>query len=311
MQISDQGLKALELEEGVVLRAYRDSAGVLTIGCGLTAASGVVTPTPGMVITREEADRLLREALRRNYEPAVELAMSERDLVLIAANRPAQHEFDAGVSFHFNTGAIGRASWVKAWKGPRGPAWRADVIDRLKLWSKAGGKVLPGLEARRIREAAMLLDGTYRTEAPQPVGAAYAKWGIRLSAGEIANVRSGLQRLGYEPGLAEGFVSHDAAVKFQVDHNLTVDGIIGRATLSTLQRALDARTGAVMKVPVAAAVIGSVATGAVPVNLPHIDVAAAATAIAWVLSHAWSYRDILATAIDPKFPRAAAWLRAR
>ena len=104
MRISEPGLAMLEAEEGVVLRAYRCPAGVWTIGAGLTAASGVVKPGPGMVITPEAAKDLLARALARNYEPAVTRAMEP--------GHPVAHEFDAGVMFHFNTGAIGRASWV-------------------------------------------------------------------------------------------------------------------------------------------------------------------------------------------------------
>lgn len=71
MQTSERGVAFIERHEAVVLRAYRDPVGVWTIGAGLTAASGVVDPGPGMVITAEEASRLLTEALRRRYEPAV------------------------------------------------------------------------------------------------------------------------------------------------------------------------------------------------------------------------------------------------
>ena len=53
MQLSDKGLAFLETHEGVVLKAYRDPVGVWTIGAGLTAASGVVKPKAGMVITIE------------------------------------------------------------------------------------------------------------------------------------------------------------------------------------------------------------------------------------------------------------------
>ena len=114
MQTSAQGVAALEQEEGVVLRAYLCPAGHWTIGPGLTAASGVVKPRAGMVITQAESTELTEKALRTNYEPAVEAAMTS------SANgpikKPQQCEFDAGVSFHWSTGAIGRASWVKLWK---------------------------------------------------------------------------------------------------------------------------------------------------------------------------------------------------
>ena len=159
MQTSDQGRAALELEEGVVLRAYRDVAGVWTIGAGLTAASGVVKPVAGMVITRAQADEMLAEALRR-YEREVEIAMATTEPKVV---RPSQHAFDAGVSFHFNTGGISRSAWVGLW---RGKAAREAIRSALTAWSKAGGKVLPALKARREREFLMLMYGVYRSAAP-------------------------------------------------------------------------------------------------------------------------------------------------
>lgn len=91
-----------------------------------------------MVITKDEASRLLGEALTRNYEPAVRAALPGA----------RQQDFDGAVSFHFNTGAIGRASWVKAWAKRD---WQK-VQAKLALWNKGGGKVLPGLKRRRDEE---------------------------------------------------------------------------------------------------------------------------------------------------------------
>lgn len=307
MKLSDKGLQALELEEGAPLRAYRDTAGVWTIFCGLTAASGVVKPGPGMVITREEGERLMRAALPA-YEQDVEIAMTKTEGSKIV--RPAQNEFDAGLSFHWNTGAIARASWVKVWKGARGETWRVSVIDSLKLWSKSAGKVLPSLTARREREAAMLLDGVYRSETPQPVGAAFARWGLSLSPDEIQKARSALRALGYEPGLTPAFVDLDAASKFQADHGLTVDGIIGRATLATLQRAINARELAVPKVGAAGMAVASTFSGLSDVpEIPHLGAVLIVAAAAWLGLHAWSYRDIAAVILDPVLPRFAAFLR--
>ena len=62
-----------------------------------------------MFITKAEASNLLQRALRANYEPAVKAAMPGA----------RQHEFDAGIGFHWNLGAIGRASWVKAWRAKK------------------------------------------------------------------------------------------------------------------------------------------------------------------------------------------------
>lgn len=306
MQTSPQGVASLELEEGVVLRAYRDSVGVWTIGPGLTAASGVIMPKAGMVITREQATELLQQALRAKYEPAVEKAMS----IVQGANvsRPKQNEFDAGVSFHWNLGAISRATWVQAWKAK---APRAEIIARLCAWNKAGGKVLPGLTARREREAAMLLDGKYRAPAlPTPV-VGFARWGLILSGAEIAAARNGFKLLGYDPGPNSNAILDTAARKFQSDHGLTVDGIIGRATLTTLQRRLDARAKSVAPSLAAAATLPAAATGLADqiTSVPFSgDVSALGIAI-WGASLAWRYRDVIAAKLNPTLPRIAAILR--
>lgn len=86
-----------------------------------------------------------------------------------------------------------------------------------------------------------------------------------------------------------------------------------RRRLSTLQRALDARGGAVVR---AGALVGAIAgtVAEAPVDqamIPHFGAALTALAAAWLLTHAWSYRDIVAAQIAPNFPRAAAWLRSR
>lgn len=307
MQTSAIGIAALEQEEGVVLKAYRDVVGVLTIGAGLTAASGVVTPKPGMVITRAEATALLQKALRERYEPAVEMAMTRADKTPV--ERPLQHEFDAGVSFHWNCGTIGKATWVKLWKAK---ASRVEIRLSLMQWNKGGGKVLPGLTARREREAAMLLDGVYPRIASQAAApSAFATWGLSMSGEQIDAVREALRTLGYEPGRIVNAVEVSAARKFQSDHALTVDGVIGRATLSTLQRQLDARRK--VKAPAAATVaaIPAATTDYVDqiANLPHLGPLLAVGVALWLGILAYRYRDVIAGEINQPLPRLAALLR--
>lgn len=308
MQTSAKGIAALEAEEGVVLRAYRCPAGIWTIGAGLTAASGVVTPKAGMVITKEQATNLLQRALREKYEPTVEVAMSGGKVT-----RPKQHEFDAGVSFHFNTGAIRTASWVKKWLAGA-PA--AEIRAALALWNKGGGRVLPGLVRRREREAAMLLSGIYSRPVAAPAaqpGPVYARFALSLSPGELASARAAFRVLGYDPGPKIDAVLVDAVRKFQLDHALTVDGIIGRATLSTLQRRIDAPKAAAK--PAAAAALPIAAS--TDLGAAYVDAlgASGTTWVAlglvgfWGIATAWRYRDVVAAKIARPAPRLATFLR--
>jgi lysozyme len=300
MQTSANGVASLEQEEGVVLRAYLDPVGVWTIGAGLTAASGVVKPKAGMVITRAEASNLLQRALRASYEPAVAAAMPGAK----------QNEFDAGIGFHWNLGAIGRASWVKAWRAKKP---RAEIRSGLLLWNRAGGRVMPALTHRREREAAMLLDGIYPRIASfcPSTTLAYAKWGLSMDPFQIEEVRKGFRQLGYDPGKLEGVVAIEAARKFQSGCGLTSDGIIGRATLSTLQRRLDARSKAVAPAVTAAASVPASTTDYTDqiANLPWAGTALAVIALIWVGWVAFRYRDAIAAEINSLFPRLAALLR--
>ncbi len=307
IKTSPKGIAFLERHEGVVLKAYRDPIGIWTIGAGLTKASGVVTPRAGMTISNAEASRLMAEALQRNYEPRVRKAMPGAQ----------QHEFDAGASFDWNAGAIHKASWVKAWLvGDWGEAKR-----RLALWRKAGGRVLPGLVRRRDEEFQLLRFGDYGNGASHNPPKDYARIVVPTSAGEVALLHAAFKKLGYLPGANSGRIRTDAVRAFQRDHDLTDDGIIGRATLSTVQRRLDARSK--VKAPGAVAASGGAATVApdqIDVALPEaggiapelvvalgaLGLVIGGLALLWV---AWRYRDVIAVKVQRFSPRLAAKLR--
>lgn len=308
LRTSVSGLAFIEAHEGVVLTAYRDVVGVWTIGAGLTRNSGVVTPKAGMKLTPTQASDLLGKALARNYEPRVNGAMPTA----------LQHEFDAGVSFDFNTGAINRASWVGAWK--RGD--RSDARRRLNMWNKAGGKVWAGLTRRRKEEANLLLDGNYAghrkagvpVAPPEPGGV--PRFIFPTGDREIpsldtpAKVKQALIKLGYVDADATTFWATDA-MGFQEAHDLTVDGIFGPATLSTLKRQLDARrklTQAAAAAGAGGAVEAAPANAEVPIpdGSGLILVGVAALITLWLL---WQYRDWVAAKVQKRLPKLASKLR--
>ena len=308
MQTSAQGIADLELHEGVVLKAYRCPAGVWTIGAGLTAASGVVKPRAGMTIPRSQATHLLKQALSRHYEPRVEKAMTQR--LRRGDKVPAQHEFDGGVSFDFNTGAIHRASWVKAYLFGD---W-ASVKLRLMQWVKGGGKVLPGLKRRREAELLMMRDGVYQSRydtLPAATNAKSAKITAQLDLAEIDAAKIGFRKLGFDPGEGDGEVARAAVVAFQIKHDLVVDGILGRATLSTLQRQLDARDKALPAVGGTVVAGSASASGADDAlsGLPYLTEAVLIGLALYGLWLAWRYRDAIAAAVQSPLPRVAAFLR--
>lgn len=66
---------------------------------------------------------------------------------------PAQ--FDALVSFHYNTGAIGKAMLTRLHKAGR----FAEAAAQFGKWVNAGGRPLPGLVRRRAAETALYSTG--------------------------------------------------------------------------------------------------------------------------------------------------------
>jgi lysozyme len=133
-----------------------------------------------------------------------------------------------------------------------------------------------------------------------------------VSVVQIPAIREALAELGYDVGDDREQIDAGALRQFQRGHGLTADGIIGRATASTLQRVLNARAKA--KAPAAVAALG--AAEAVPSDgldaLAGIPFAGEAAIVLAALRAAWlafGYRDTLAPALDPHLPRLAAFLR--
>lgn len=95
---------------------------------------------PGTVWTQAQCDARLASDLER-YARGVEQALG---------SKPATRaQFDALVSFHYNTGAIARATLTR--KHCDGDYEGAAA--EFARWNKAGGRVLKGLVRRRAAEA--------------------------------------------------------------------------------------------------------------------------------------------------------------
>jgi len=110
MQMTERGLLALAGHEGVVPAPYRDSTGTWTFGIGHTAAAG--PPDPATMSRRMPAD--LEPGIGEAFRVfRVDLATYEAEVRAAVTVPLAPHEFDALVSFHYNTGGITRAALTR------------------------------------------------------------------------------------------------------------------------------------------------------------------------------------------------------
>lgn len=107
-----------------------------TIGWGATGA-GI---GPGTVWTQAECDARLAQDLKR-YAADVAKAIGDTPTT--------QNQFDALVSFHYNTGAIAKATLTRKHVADDHEGAAAEFAK----WKFAGGRVLKGLERRRAAEA--------------------------------------------------------------------------------------------------------------------------------------------------------------
>ena len=139
MILSTNGENLIKSFEGFSLKEYPDNRGIPTIGWGCT--HGV---TKGMVLTQAQAEA----RFKADTQAAVDAV---NRLVHITLN---QNQFDALVSFTFNTGAgaLASSTLLKMINARNeagiGPAWLE--WDKVEIAGKF--EVSPGLSARRQKE---------------------------------------------------------------------------------------------------------------------------------------------------------------
>lgn len=157
MKISDDGRALVEAFEGCdrpvvgrpgYFKTYHDEVGVLTLGYGHTNL-GNVPPriAEGDVWSRDQCDAALANDMAR-FEADVARVMAGVSLT--------QGEFDALVSFDFNTGSLARSSIPAKIRAGN----RSGAMATLLQYNHAGGHVLAGLTRRREAERLLFLGRT-------------------------------------------------------------------------------------------------------------------------------------------------------
>ena len=141
MKISEEGKALIKKFEGCKLEAYLCSAGVPTIAFGRTKNVKI-----GDTCTQEQADAWLEEELEE-YTGYVSDAVTQT---------LQQNQIDAMVAWTYNLGPSNLRSSTMLQVLNEGKF--QEVPQQMRRWNKANGKVLPGLERRRLAES-MLFDG--------------------------------------------------------------------------------------------------------------------------------------------------------
>ncbi|MBP0438398.1 glycoside hydrolase family protein [Tianweitania sediminis] len=262
-KVSDKGLVEIASHEGIVNAPYFDSVGKLTVGIGHTASAGEPDPAQH----------------RREFTIGEIMTIFRRDIekfearVRKAFTRPlTQAQFDAAVSFDFNTGGIHRASWVKkfnagdmvgaksafmAWKKPK------EIIERREKerdlffdgrYSANGhanlypadtaGKVLWS-KGKRVNVLELMKGATAQpkpTPAPKPAAS-----DIYTSRAMVQVVQRKLTALGYPLGSIDpktgdydgklGKLTGDAIAAFRADNGLPAGRDIDGALVAALDTA--------------------------------------------------------------------------
>ncbi|WP_457584352.1 lysozyme [Ensifer canadensis] len=146
-RINATGLALVKQWEGLTTKAYRDVAGVWTIGYGHTSVAGAPAVTPGMVITQAQADDILK----------ADLATFEERVSRLVKVPLSDGQFAVLVSFDFNTGRLGRSTLLKKLNAGDYDAVPAELMK----WVNAGGKRVKGLVNRRAAEAGLWAKGEF------------------------------------------------------------------------------------------------------------------------------------------------------
>ena len=157
MKVSPKAIEMVKHHEGVRFRPYRCPARLHTVGVGhvmypeqgklkIEDRDGFpLRPEDNRVWTKDEVDAILK----------ADLARFEKGVATYCTVPLTQGMFDALVSFSFNVGLGTLQRSTLRSKLNRGD--KAGAADELLKYCLGGGKILKGLQNRRIDERAMFL----------------------------------------------------------------------------------------------------------------------------------------------------------
>jgi lysozyme len=305
--------------EGKVLRAYHDAVRVVTIGYGFTMGSTIFAAywrakhgrglRLGDTISLAEANMLLKQLIDREYVGPVERG----------APNATPHAKGGATSLMFNAG-LGAAKWKWFQALAKGDVPRAAAYMRVTA-TTARGRRLPGLVRRRQEEANILEDNRWPSWVKVPAnldvgGMEAAMPEQALQDDDFKQGIEWLEELGFLAKIKRSPATQPITTgpydldrltigikSFQSQHKqLTVDGIMGRATLTQLQRVIDLkRKAGQVAVPSGTAVAaggGDAALNGASYHGDLVMIGGVVFAFVGLGILAWLYRDELKIALS-------------
>lgn len=142
MKTSQRGIDLIKQSEGFRDRMYLDASGLPTIGYGTLIDSKAEAYLTDQTITEADGEVLLK----------IDLINIEKGIKNLVTSRINQNQFDALASFCYNlgVGSLKKSTLLK--KINANPA-DPNIMAEFEKWTRARGKILPGLVIRRQKES--------------------------------------------------------------------------------------------------------------------------------------------------------------
>ena len=157
MKVSDKCISMIRHHEGVRFRPYRCPAKLFTVGVG-----HVLYPLQGRLPLDQRQDFQLQESDNRTFSAEEvdgilhsDLVRFERGVTTLCPISLTQGQFDSLCSFSFNCGLGTLQRSTLRQKLLRGET--EDAAQELLKYCMGGGKILKGLQNRRIDERSLFL----------------------------------------------------------------------------------------------------------------------------------------------------------
>ena len=170
MRVTAAGLAFIAAHEGIVPGVYRCPAGVLTYGIGHTSAAGEPRPSEmdrGFDTSIDGIRKAIQVFMKdiERFEERVERSLTDNNFPDIK-RLVKPFEFDALVSFDYNTGGIFRAKLTRTLKTRRSCLSDANLSRYCTLTERAGKEFMgwcrpASIVPRRKAELGLFLSGLY------------------------------------------------------------------------------------------------------------------------------------------------------